>query len=73
MTVAALVVEGGVLVAGVPQDDGVDDEAEGAELVLLAFAVGLAQLPALAVEDGPGEGVPALGPVELGEDQIRRR
>jgi len=38
------------------------------ELVLLAFAVALAQLPALAVEDGPGEGVPALGPVELSED-----
>jgi len=68
VTVAAQVVEGGVLVAGVPQDDGVDDEAEGAELVLLAFAVALAQLPALAVEDGPGEGVPALGPVELSED-----
>jgi hypothetical protein len=68
VTVAAEVVEGGVLVAGVPQHDGVDDEAEGAELVFLAFAVALAQLPALAVEDGPGEGMSALGPVELGQD-----
>jgi len=34
----------------------------------LAFAVALALLPALAVEDGPGEGVSAFGAVELGED-----
>jgi hypothetical protein len=34
----AELVEGGVLVAGVPQHDGVDDEAEGAELVFLPFA-----------------------------------
>jgi len=49
--------EGGVEVAGVPQHDGVEDEAEGAELVLLAFPVTLAELAALAVEDLAGEGV----------------
>ncbi len=31
--------EGGVEVAGVPQHDGVEDQAEGAELVFLAFPV----------------------------------
>lgn len=34
--------DGGVEVAGVPQDDGVEDQAEGGELVLLALAVRLA-------------------------------
>ncbi len=48
--------------------DGEHDQAEGAELVFLSFAVALAQLAALSVEDGPGERVPALGPVELGAD-----
>ncbi len=59
------------MVSGVPGDDGVDDEAEGPELVFLvflAFAVALAELSSLAVEDGSGEGVPALGAVELGEN-----
>jgi len=48
--------------------DGVNDQAEGAELVFLSFAVALAQLATLSVENGPGERVPALGPVELGGD-----
>ena len=62
---AAQLVHGGVLVAGVPEHDGIDDEAEGAELVLLAFPV---ELASLAVEDGAGKSVAALGAVELGED-----
>ena len=62
--------EGGVEVTGVPQHDGVEDEdeAEGAELVLLAFPVTLAELAALAVEDLASEGVTGFGAVELGED-----
>jgi hypothetical protein len=37
-------------------------------LVLLAFAVALAQFAALAVEDDTGELVTGLATVELGED-----
>jgi hypothetical protein len=36
----AELVDGGRQVAGVPQRDGVDDQAERGELVFLAFAVG---------------------------------
>jgi len=64
----AQVVEGGVLVARVPEHDGVDDQAERAELVFLPFPVALPELSPLAVEDGPGEGMTAFGAVELGED-----
>jgi hypothetical protein len=42
-------VEGSIHVDRVPQDDGVDDQAKGAELILLALAVALAQFTALAV------------------------
>lgn len=61
-------VEGGVLVARVPEHDGVDDQAERAELVFLPFPVALPELSPLAVEDGPGKGMTAFGAVELGED-----
>jgi len=64
----AQLVEGCVLVSGVPEHDGVDDEAEGAELVFLSFSVALPELPPLAVEYRAGEGVAALGAVELGQD-----
>jgi hypothetical protein len=47
-------VEDGIHVDRVPQNDGVDDQAKGAELVFLALAVALAQLDALAVEDDDG-------------------
>ena len=56
--------DGVVEVLGVPEHQGVEREAERAELVLLAFAVGLAQLPLVAVEDDPGDGVPAFVAVE---------
>ena len=69
--VAAQLGQGGVLVAGVPEHDGVEDESEGAELVFLSFAVALAELAALAVEHRAGQGVAALGAVELGEDAPR--
>ena len=49
---------------GVPEHERVEREAERAELVFLAVAVGLAQLAFVAVEDDPGDGVPALVAVE---------
>ncbi len=66
--VGAEVVEGGRDVASVPEGDGVDYEPEGAELVLLTLPVGLAQLPAPAVEDFAGQRVARLATVDLGED-----
>ena len=51
MAVRPQVLDDGVEVAGVPQHDGVEHQAEHGELVFLAFAVGLADLAALAVED----------------------
>ena len=51
VAVAAELGECGVEVAGVPQHDGIEDETERSKLVFLAFAVALAQLAALTVED----------------------
>ncbi len=61
-------VESGRHVASVPHRDGVQDQTERPELVILALAVGLAQLPAVTVEDLPGQRVAGLAPDELGED-----
>jgi hypothetical protein len=58
-------VEGSIHVDRVPQDDGVDDQAKGAELILLALAVALAQFTALAVEDTAG------GPCHRNRDRAR--
>ena len=41
---------------------------QGAELVLLAIAIGLAQFAAVAGEDLAGQRVAGLAPVDLGED-----
>jgi len=60
--------QGGVEVAGVPQHDGIEYEAKRTELVFLAFAVALAQLAALTVEDLAGESMAGFDAVELGED-----
>jgi hypothetical protein len=57
LTAAAQVLDDGVEVAGVPQHDRVEDQAQGGELVFLAFAVGLADLAAVAVADLAGEAV----------------
>lgn len=48
--------DGGVQVAGVLQDDGVEDQAEGGELVLLALAAELPQqvVGAAGRRHGPG-------------------
>ena len=42
VSVRSEVFDRGIDVAGVPEDAGVEDEAEGTELVFLAFSVGLA-------------------------------
>jgi hypothetical protein len=49
-----------VEVLGVPEHERVEREAERAELVFLPFPVRLTQLALVAVEDDPGDGVPAL-------------
>ena len=54
-----------VRVQRVPQDDHVDDQTEGAELIFLAFAIPLVQLAALAVENVAGQAVPAFAEIEL--------
>jgi hypothetical protein len=51
--------EGGVHVAGVEKHQGVEHEAERADLVFHALVV-LVQLPVLAVEDLPRQGVAAF-------------
>ena len=60
--------QGGIHIDGIPQDDEVDHEAEGAKLVLLAIAVALAQLPTAPMEDDTGELVALFTPVELDQD-----
>lgn len=50
----------GVQVAGVPEDEGVQDQTKDAELVLLAFPAGLSYLAPAAVEDESGKGVPGF-------------
>jgi hypothetical protein len=65
---ASQVLERALGVDGVPEQDAVDDQPEGAELVLLPLAVGLVELAASAVEDGAGERVAALAAVELDLD-----
>ena len=68
VALGAELVERRVHVDRVPEHDDVDHQPERAELVLLAFAVALAQLAALAVEDDAGELVAALAAVELDQD-----
>jgi hypothetical protein len=54
---------------GVPDYEGIEREPERAELVLLAFTVGLAQLALVAVEDDAGDGVAVF---VMGESDGRR-
>lgn len=66
--VGAQAIEGGVHVAGVEQHQGVEDQAERADLVLHALLVVLVELASAAVEDLAGERVAALLEVGLGLD-----
>jgi hypothetical protein len=52
-------VHGGVHVTGVEQHERVEDQAQGADLVLHTVLVTLVELSGPAVEDLPGERVPA--------------
>ena len=54
-------------IEAVEQADGVHDQSQGAELVLLALPLALAHLLLLAVEDLPREPVARLVAVELYE------
>ena len=49
------------------QDQGVDDQAQGAQSVLLPLLVTLAQFPPLAMKDRTGQAIAALMPIQLGE------
>ena len=66
-TVRPQLVQCGLHVAGVPQYDHVEHQAERTELVFLPLAVVLPQLASLAVEDGAGDAVPPLATVELSQ------
>jgi hypothetical protein len=52
--------DGGVHVPSVEQHQGVEDQTQGADLVLHAVLVALVELSGPAVEDFPGERVAAL-------------
>jgi hypothetical protein len=52
--------DGGIEVDGRPQDDAIQDQAEGAELVLQAALVPVVQLAFPPVADLPGQGVPSF-------------
>ena len=62
---------GTIHVPGVEQRDGVHDKAEGAELLLLADSVRLAEVTTSAEEHGPCQVVPASW--RLSCTRIRRR
>lgn len=61
----AELIEDGVHIDGVPQDDHVDDQTERAQLILLALPVALVEFAAFSVKDTPCQAVAALGEVEL--------
>ncbi len=61
-------VQRGVHVDRVPENDDVYHEAERAKLVLLAFAIALAQLAAFAMKHDARELMPSLAAVELDQD-----
>jgi len=64
----AELIEGGVHIDIVPENDEVDDDAERAELVFLPFAVALPELAPLSMEDDAGELMASLAPIELDQD-----
>ena len=61
-------VDSGLDVGRVPQRDGIQRQAEGTKLLLLLVPMSFSDLAALAMADAPGQAVPELLAVELGED-----
>lgn len=57
VTIGGKLGDGGVHVPGVEEDQGVEDESEGADLVFHPVLVALVELTGAAVEDLPGERV----------------
>ena len=55
-------------VGRVPERNGVEGEAKGAELFLLLLAIGLSDLAPFAVADAAGQAMSELLAVELGQD-----
>lgn len=60
---AGELLQSGIDVEGVPENNNVHDQAQRPQLILLALAIPLAQLPSFAVEDGAGELVPILASI----------
>src|SRR3989304_1619423 len=52
----------------IPQHGSIDDQAKGAELVLLAFAVALSDFPSPTVKGGTGQLVSPFMAIKLGQD-----
>lgn len=48
-----------------PEHDHVDVKSEGSKLILLPFAITLAQFGALIVKDGPTQAVPSFAAVNF--------
>jgi len=55
-------------VGRIPECNGVEGQAEGAELLLLLLAIGLSDLTPFAVADAAGQAMSELLAVELGQD-----
>jgi hypothetical protein len=55
-------------VARVPQNDGIDDEAERPELVFLSLAIALPQFTALTMEDRAGKAVTRFAAIKLDQN-----
>jgi hypothetical protein len=53
----------GIDVERVPKDNGIDNQTQGSQLILLSFAVTLPQLSPLTVEDRSRKPVPFFSPV----------
>jgi len=61
-------VDGGLDVGRVPQRDGIQRQAEGAEPFLLFVPMGFPDFVALAMADAPSQPVAELLTIKLGED-----
>jgi hypothetical protein len=61
-------VQGGVHIDCVPEHDEIHHQSERPELVLLPFAIALAQFATLSMKDGAGELVTSFAAIKLNED-----